>query len=87
MAYTDIDKPDEYFNTVLYTGNGGTQTISGVGFEPDFTWIKVRSTADNHSLEDQVRGANKHLRSDSTLAETESGTAHITSWNSDGFAL
>jgi hypothetical protein len=81
MAYTD------YLNTKLYTGTGASQTISGVGFQPDFTWIKIRSGADNHSLEDSVRGANKHLRSDSTLAETVSGTAHITSWNSDGFVL
>jgi hypothetical protein len=87
MAYTDIDKPTDYFNTKLYTGNGSTQTISGVGFQPDWTWIKCRSDADNHSLQDSVRGANKHLRSDSTLVETVSGTVHISSWNSDGFAL
>ena len=87
MAYTDIDKPSDYFNTKLYTGNGGTQTISGVGFEPDWTWIKVRSTVDNHSLEDQVRGANKTLKSDTTGAEFSSGTVQISSWNSDGFAL
>ena len=87
MAYTTIDKPTDYFNTVLYTGNGSTQTISGVGFQPDWTWIKCRSDADNHSLQDSVRGANKHLRSDATTAETTSGTVHISSWNSDGFAL
>ena len=87
MAYTPIDKSSDYFNTVLYTGNGGTQTISGVGFEPDWTWIKVRSTSDNHSLEDQVRGANKTLKSDTTGAEFSSGTVQISSWNSDGFAL
>ena len=34
MAYTTIDKPDEYFNTVLYTGNGSTQSITGVNFQP-----------------------------------------------------
>ena len=87
MAYTTIDNPADYFNTVLYTGNGSTQTISGVGFQPDWTWIKCRSDADNHSLQDSVRGANKHLRSDATTAETTSGTVHISSWNSDGFAL
>jgi hypothetical protein len=37
MAYTNIDKPSDYFNTKLYTGNGGTQTITGVGFQPDLT--------------------------------------------------
>jgi hypothetical protein len=34
MAYTTIDKPDDYFNTVLYTGNGtvesDTQAITGL---------------------------------------------------------
>ena len=44
------------FNTVLYTGNGGTQSITGVGFEPDFVWIKARTEAENHYLQDTVRG-------------------------------
>ena len=35
--------PSEHFNTVLYTGNGGTPSITGVGFQPGFTWIKARS--------------------------------------------
>ena len=39
-----IDKPSDYFNTVLYTGNGGTQSITGVGFQPDWVWIKNRSS-------------------------------------------
>ena len=87
MAYSSITKPTDYFNTKLYSGTGSSQTISGVGFQPDWTWIKIRSGADSHSLEDSVRGANKHLRSDATTAETESGTAQITSWNTDGFVL
>jgi hypothetical protein len=40
MAYTTINKPSEYFNTKLYTGNGSTNAITGVGFQPDFVWIK-----------------------------------------------
>ena len=44
MAYTTIDKPSDYFNTKLYTGNGSTQSITGVDFQPDFTWIKSRTT-------------------------------------------
>ena len=40
MAYATISKPELYFNTVLYTGNGGTNAITGVGFQPDMTWIK-----------------------------------------------
>ena len=44
MAYTTIDDPTIYFNTKLYTGNGSTQSITGVGFQPDWVWIKDRST-------------------------------------------
>jgi hypothetical protein len=33
------------FDTKLYTGNGSTQTISGLAFSPDFVWIKARSGA------------------------------------------
>jgi hypothetical protein len=44
-----IDKPADYFNTKLYTGNGNTtQTISGVGFQPDWVWIKSRDNVENH---------------------------------------
>jgi hypothetical protein len=39
MAYTTIDKPDDYFNTVLWTGTGSAMSITGVGFQPDWVWI------------------------------------------------
>jgi hypothetical protein len=45
MAYTDRHNQTEYFNTVLYTGTGGTQSITGVGFQPDWVWIKARRSA------------------------------------------
>ena len=51
MAYTDIDDPTIYFNTVLYTSNSGSspRTISGVGFQPDWVWVKNRDSGDyNH---------------------------------------
>ena len=52
MAYTTIDKPSDYFNTVLYTGNGGSQNITGVGFSPDWVWLKGRNNANNHNVND-----------------------------------
>ena len=36
MAYTVIDNPGEYFNTVLYSGNNTAQAVAGVGFQPDW---------------------------------------------------
>ena len=86
MAYTTIDKPSDYFNTKLYTGNGSTQSITGVGFQPDWLWIKQRSNAENHFLFDAVRGVNKRLISN--LDGTESTEANsMTSFDSDGFSL
>ena len=85
MAYTDIDKPSDYFSTKLYTGNGSTQSITGVGFQPDWVWYKNRSATANHGLFDVVRGATKLIQSNATTAEqTVSG---VTSFDSDGFGI
>ena len=86
MAYTDIDKPSDYFNTKLYTGNAGGQAISGIGFQPDFLWIKARSDAYQHSLRDVIRGSTKTLRSNGTNAEATQSDS-VTSFDSDGFTL
>ena len=45
MAYSTIPKGSLYMNPKLYTGNGSTQSITGVGFQPDWTWIKNRNEA------------------------------------------
>jgi hypothetical protein len=76
--------PSEHFNVVLYTGNGSTQSITGVGFKPDFVWIKPRSFADNHALSDSTRGVNKSLAPNTTSAEQALG---VTSFDADGFSL
>jgi hypothetical protein len=87
MAYTTIKKPSDYFNTVTYTGTAGGQTISGVGHQPDFIWVKQRGDAGyDHSLHNSVSGLLKQLISNSTDAEI-TNTDTITSNNSDGFVL
>ena len=86
MAYTTINKSTDYFNTKLYTGNGSTQTISSVGFQPDFTWIKHRDGETAHLLFDYVRGALKRIQTNTTNSESTLNNS-LTSWNSDGFAL
>ena len=87
MAYTTIDKPTDYFNTVLYTGNGSARSITGVGFQPDWVWVKVRSQAHNHYLYDAVRGAQEKLSSNTTAAEIDMGSDGLTAFNSDGFSM
>jgi len=86
MAYTTIDKPSVYFNTVFYTGNFSTQSITGVGFQPDWVWIKERSVSGNHQLQNSVNGTNSKLMSNSTSAEG-TDTNYITSFDSDGFSI
>ena len=87
MAYTTIDKPTDYFNTKLYTGNATTPTnITGVGFQPDLVWIKNRDNAEMHILADAVRGANKLLESNTSDAEL-SDTNYIKAFQSDGFQI
>ena len=84
MAYTTIDKPDEYFNTKLYTGTGSNQAITGVGFQPDVVWWKCRNVAKNHGLMDSVRGNTKRLIPNDTLNES-TDLNYIQSFDSDGF--
>ena len=87
MAYTPIDNSDLHFNTVLYTGNGSdAHSITGVGFQPDWVWTKLRSGSDNHGLYDVVRGVNKNLQTNSNYAEQSSSTL-LQSFDSDGFTI
>jgi len=80
--------PEDYFNTVLYTGNGSTQSITGVGHQPDFLWFKNRNGTQVHQLFDVVRGVANSLRSNGTDAEnTDSPNDRLLSFDSDGFSL
>ena len=89
MAYTTINDPSAYFQTTLYTGNGGTQSITNTGnsdMQPDWTWIKRRDSADNHNTFDSVRGATHRLITNLTNAQ-DTVTNMLTSFNSDGFSV
>ena len=89
MAYTTIDNPELYFQTKLYTGNGGTQSITLDGSEnmqPDWVWVKQRGGTTNHKTSDSVRGATKALQPNDTDAEATDSDG-ITSFDSNGFSL
>jgi hypothetical protein len=81
-----IVQPSTVFDTKLYTSNAGTLTVSGLGFSPDFAWLKSRGTAVAHALYDTVRGAGRALSSNLTDAEKYT-TDGFVSFNSDGFTL
>jgi len=80
-----VKNPGEYFNTVLFTGNGSAgHAITGVGFSPDMVWLKNRGSG-HHGIWDTVRGTTKRIVPNSTGAEgTVSG---VTAFGSDGFTL
>jgi len=86
IGATTATQAGKFFNPVLYTGNGGTQSVTGVGFQPDFSWIKTRSGTNGHAFEDAVRGAGKTLFSNETGAEFNFDS-YFTAFTSDGFNL
>ena len=86
MAYTTIPKSTDYFNTKLYTGTGSSNAQTGVGFQPDWIWLKNRSSLSNHHLVDAVRGITKELRSNLTNTEATDDQL-ITAFGSDGFTV
>ena len=84
-AQTDNDFPQKNFNTITYTGNGSDgNSITGVGFQPDFVWVKSRTGANAHQMYDSNRGAGKLLSSNNTDSE-QTYTSVLQSFDSDGF--
>ena len=82
-----IDKPSDYFNTKLFTGNGGTNAISGIGFQPDWIWFKNRTSAQSHAIVDSVRGR-KGLQSNTDEADyTLNSGKDFGTFDSDGFTV
>jgi hypothetical protein len=81
-----INKPSEYFNTKLYTGNGSTNAITGVGFQPDLVWSKSRNQVSHHLLYDSVRGVQKFIQSSTDNAEQTNANTLI-SFDSDGMTF
>jgi hypothetical protein len=91
MAYTTIDDPSAYFNTLLWTGNGAdnralTNNANAGNFQPDFVWVKGRSQAEWHNVYDSSRGANKGLYPNSTYQE-ESLSQTFESFDTNGFTV
>ena len=88
MAYTSIDDPTTSFNTALFTGTTNAQSITGVGFQPAMTWIKVRDANAYLVVQDSVRGA---TGTDSYVIITQGAAIDvsdaITSFDSDGFSV
>jgi hypothetical protein len=82
-----IKQPNQYFDTTLWTGNATNRAITNTGgFQPDFVWIKHRSSAENHNLYDGIRGPGNRLESNSNAVDFYYSD-RLTAFNSNGFNL
>ncbi len=90
MAYTNIDDPSAYFQTLLWTGNStDARALTNDGnsdLQPDWVWLKNRDLGYNHFLQDSSRGNTKVLNSDSTAAES-TFTNMVESFDTNGFTV
>ena len=83
---TDDNFPTKLFNTKLYTGTGSSNALTGVGFQPDLTWIKERGGANDHKLTDSTRGVTKSIESNSYGAQATDSNG-LTAFGADGFTV
>jgi hypothetical protein len=86
IGATPATQAGKFFNPVLYTGTGSSLSVTGVGFQPDWVWLKSRSNATDNELIDVLRGATNALVSNSAAAATTDSNG-LTSFATDGFAL
>ncbi len=85
MAYTNIKKSSDYFNTKLWSGNGSSQALTDVGHQTDMVWIKSRTDTRKHNLYDVVRGVQKRIVPNDTVAEDT--VPGVTAFGTDGFTV
>ena len=77
----------DYFNTILYSGDESSpRALTGVGFQPDFVWIKCRNLTADHNLNDAVRGTGNVLATNKTDSENNA-YGYVSAFSSDGFSI
>ena len=88
MAYISF-QPSDFFNTILWAGNSSaTQAVTGVGFQPDLTWIKQRNLAYSPPWTDSVRGVTKSLTSNNdSIQDTDNSNGYLSIFGADGFTV
>ena len=80
------ENPTEYFNTVIWSGDGTSSRSITTGHQPDWVWTKERNSAINHIAQDSILGTGKYLHPNTTAAEQSASTL-ITSFDSNGFTI
>ena len=84
LSEPTIKNGTDYFDTVLFTGNGSNQSITSLNFQPDLVWFKSRNTTYDHEVFDSVRGAEERILTNTNTAESTDDDA-LTAFLSNGF--
>ena len=79
-------QPSDHYNTVLYTGTGASNAVTGVGFSPNMTWLKSRSAATSQYVFDTVRGATYGIFPDGDW-EQAANAQYLNAFGADGFTV
>jgi len=90
MAYTTIDDPSAFFQTILYEGGtADAKTFSGNSdLALNWFWGKKREVVQSPYFVDSVRGIVNSLQSNVTAAEyTDTEADDIASFDSNGFTF
>ena len=85
LADPSIILSGEHFNSVLYTGNGTSLAVTGVGFQPDMVTVKSRTAATSNYAYDVLRGAGERMVWDGDYEQ--SSISGVTSFDADGFTV
>ena len=85
-VFTPVDDPGSFFNPKVYAGTGVTNALTGIGFQPDFVWIKNIPSNYDPVLFDSVRGVQKYIKSSQTAVSVTDSTS-LTAFGADGFTV
>ena len=86
-AQTDDDYPKKLFSPIIYTGNGGTLAVTGLGFKPDYVSIRRRNAGNTPPLYDSSRGNTQLLTTTANMAEYTQSTSGLSAFGTDGFTV
>ena len=88
LPSSTIPAGNKFMDILLYTGTAPTpQTVTGLNFQTDFSWVKTRGYNTEHVLSNVIGGPAFTLSSNTTAAEYNGGTSNITAFNSNGITV
>jgi len=88
-AQTDDNYPQALYDSKIWTGGGTSTAVSGLGFQPDFVWIKERENSSTYGAFNSTMGNTKLLGLGMTAAAevNQSADPGLESFDSDGFTV